>query len=58
MTALTASIVAIRPSPIARRAVRDGLGLAGLAFAAYLFLVVAPKAGTSGSTPTPTGPSI
>ena len=48
MTALTASIDAIRPSPIARRAVRDGLGLAGLAFAAYLFLVVAPKAGTFG----------
>ena len=48
MTALTASIDAIRPSPIARRAVRDGLGLAGLVFAAYLFLVVAPKAGTFG----------
>lgn len=31
-----------------RRAVRDGLGLAGLAFAAYLFLVVAPRAGTFG----------
>lgn len=32
----------------ARRAVRDGLGLAGLAFAAYLFLVIAPRAGTFG----------
>jgi hypothetical protein len=37
-----------RLSPIVRRAVRDGLGLAGLAFAAYLFLVVAPTAGTFG----------
>ena len=33
---------------MARRAVRDGLGVAGLLFAAYLFLVVAPKAGTFG----------
>ena len=32
----------------ARRAVRDGLGVAGLLFAAYLFLVVAPRAGTFG----------
>jgi hypothetical protein len=31
-----------------RRAVRDGLGAAGLLFAAYLFLVVAPRAGTFG----------
>jgi hypothetical protein len=37
-----------RPSPIVRRALRDGLGVAGLAFAAYLFLVVAPTAGTFG----------
>jgi hypothetical protein len=37
-----------RPSPIVRRALRDGLGLAGLAFAAYLFLVVAPATGTFG----------
>lgn len=48
MTALTASFDTIRPSPIVRRAVRDGLGLAGLVFAAFLFLVVAPKAGTFG----------
>jgi hypothetical protein len=31
-----------------RRALRDGLAVAGLAFAAYLFLVVAPTAGTFG----------
>jgi glycosyl transferase family 87 len=37
-----------RPSPIVRRALRDGLAIAGLAFAAYLFLVVAPMAGTFG----------
>jgi glycosyl transferase family 87 len=37
-----------RPSPIVRRALRDGLAVAGLAFAAYLFLVVAPIAGTFG----------
>ncbi|MEO8228250.1 MAG: glycosyltransferase family 87 protein [Chloroflexota bacterium] len=36
------------PSPIVRRALRDGLAFAGLAFAAYLFLVVAPTAGTFG----------
>lgn len=30
------------------RALRDGLALAGLAFAGYLFLIVAPKAGTVG----------
>ncbi len=48
MTALTAPFDAVRPSPIVRRAVRDGLGLAGLAFAAFLFLVVAPRAGTFG----------
>jgi hypothetical protein len=48
MTVLTASLASVRPSPVARRALRDGLGLAGLAFAAYLFLVVAPKAGTFG----------
>ena len=48
MTALTASFDAVRPSPIVRRAVRDGLALAGLTFAAFLFLVVAPKAGTFG----------
>lgn len=33
---------------IHRRAIRDGLGIAGLLFAAYLFLVVAPKSGTFG----------
>jgi Glycosyltransferase family 87 len=37
-----------RPSPLVLRALRDGLGVAGLAFAAYLFLVVAPRAGTFG----------
>jgi glycosyl transferase family 87 len=37
-----------RPSPIVRRALRDGLTVAGLAFSAYLFLVVAPTAGTFG----------
>lgn len=31
-----------------RRALRDGLGIAGLAFAGYLFLIVAPVAGTVG----------
>lgn len=48
MTVSTASLASVRPSPVARRALRDGLGVAGLAFAAYLFLVVAPKAGTFG----------
>lgn len=37
-----------QPSPIVRRALRDGLAIAGLAFAAYLFIVVAPTAGTFG----------
>jgi hypothetical protein len=36
-----------RPRPI-MRALRDGLVIAGLLFAAYLFLVVAPAAGTFG----------
>ena len=31
-----------------RRALRDGLGVAGLLFAGYLFVVVAPQAGTVG----------
>jgi hypothetical protein len=31
-----------------RRALRDGLGIAGLMFAAYLFVVVAPVSGTAG----------
>lgn len=35
-------------SPAARRAIRDGLVVAGLLFAAYLFVVVAPRAGTVG----------
>jgi len=48
MTVSALSIGSLRISPTARRAVRDGLGLAGLAFAAYLFLVVAPRAGTFG----------
>ena len=40
--------VAGRLSPGLRRAVRDGLGLAGLLFAGYLFAVVGPQAGTLG----------
>ena len=48
MTVSTASLASFRPSPLVRRAVRDGLALAGLLFAGYLFLVVAPKAGTFG----------
>jgi Glycosyltransferase family 87 len=36
-----------RPSP-ARRALRDGLVVAGLLFGAYLFVIVAPRAGTVG----------
>jgi hypothetical protein len=39
---------AVDARPIARRAVRDGLILAGLMFATYLFVVVAPSAGTVG----------
>jgi hypothetical protein len=35
-------------SPHARRAIRDGLIVAGLLFAGYLFLVIAPQAGTLG----------
>ncbi len=35
-------------SPLARRAVRDGLAVAGLLFAAFLFFVVAPRTGTFG----------
>lgn len=35
-------------SPAARRAVRDGLVIAGLLFAGYLFVVVAPVSGTFG----------
>ena len=35
-------------SPATRRAVRDGLVIAGLLFGAYLFLVVAPVSGTFG----------
>jgi hypothetical protein len=38
--------MAERLSDPARRAVVDGLIVAGLLFAAYLFLVVAPAAGT------------
>ena len=48
MTVSTASLAAFRPSPLMRRAVRDGLAVAGLLFAGYLFLVVAPRAGTFG----------
>ncbi len=39
--------VARRPSPLAR-SVRDGLGVAGLLFAGYLFAIVAPVAGSFG----------
>jgi hypothetical protein len=39
--------MASRPSP-ARRALRDGLVVAGLLFGAYLFVIVAPQAGTVG----------
>jgi hypothetical protein len=35
-------------SPSARRALRDGLALAGLLFAVYLFVIVAPQAQTLG----------
>lgn len=38
----------VRVSPQARRAARDGLVIAGLLFAAYLFVLVAPQAGTLG----------
>ena len=48
MTASTAPFASLLTSPMVRRAVRDGLGVAGLLFAAYLFVVVAPKAGTFG----------
>ena len=40
--------MAVRLSTPARRAVRDGAIVAGLLFFAYLFLVVAPAAGTFG----------
>jgi len=40
--------VSVAVGPSARRALRDGLVLAGLAFFAYLFVVVAPAAGTFG----------
>jgi hypothetical protein len=48
MTITTPLQTAHRPSRAVRRAVRDGLGLAGLVFAGYLFLVVAGRAGTFG----------
>jgi hypothetical protein len=35
-------------SPVARRALRDGLVLLGLLFAVYLFVIVAPTQGTVG----------
>jgi len=35
-------------SPGTLRAIRDGLAVAGLLFAAYLFAIVAPRAGTVG----------
>jgi hypothetical protein len=45
----TAAILPFVPrSPVARRALRDGLVIAGLLFAAYLFFVVAPSSGTFG----------
>lgn len=33
---------------VPRRAIRDGLAIAGLLFAAYLFIVIAPRSGTFG----------
>jgi Glycosyltransferase family 87 len=48
MTVSSVPLTTLRASPMVRRAVRDGLGIAGLLFAAYLFIVVAPKAGTFG----------
>ena len=51
-----AAVRTFRLSPPARRAVRDGLVLAGLLFCGYLFLVTGPADGTrSGSTRTRTG---
>lgn len=41
-------MVTARPSPQVRRAVLDGAIVAGLLFLAYLFLVIAPAAGTFG----------
>src|SRR6266566_6117400 len=38
----------IWPAGHAWRAVRDGLAIAGLLFAAYLFIVIGPQAGTVG----------
>jgi hypothetical protein len=35
-------------SPVARRALRDGFVVVGLLFAAYLFVIIAPAAGTFG----------
>ena len=43
----TSKLVAAVPLPV-RRAVRDGAVVAGLLFLAYLFVVVAPVAGTVG----------
>ncbi|MCI0584503.1 MAG: DUF2029 domain-containing protein [Chloroflexi bacterium] len=40
-------------SPARRRALRDGLGVAGLLFAAYLFVIVAPAARTVGFDASP-----
>jgi hypothetical protein len=45
---MDAALPIVPRSPAARRAVRDGLVIAGLLFAAYLFLVVAPVSGTFG----------
>jgi glycosyl transferase family 87 len=44
VTAMTGA----RPSPAIQRAIRDGAVLAGLLFAAYLFLVIAPSTQTVG----------
>jgi len=48
MEAAIATPAARRSRPAWVRAIRDGSVVAGLFFAAYLFLVVAPKAGTFG----------
>ena len=48
MTVSSVTLSFARLSPAVRRAIGDGLAVAGLAFAAYLFLVVAPRAGTFG----------
>jgi hypothetical protein len=50
MCAMSVPVASARPAPvpIARRALRDGLVVAGLLFAGYLFLVAAPRTATFG----------